>query len=296
MEQKDKVGIVIVNYNGAKFQNECIASILESDYDNYSIIVVDNASTDNSVELLSEFKDDRLIVIRLEENCGVAKGNNVGIQKSLELGCTHSLLLNNDTVVEKSFLSSMLACGEDIVSPKIYYYGTNKIWYCGGKFQRIKGTAKHLNYRIEDNGQLKSRYYEYAPTCCLLIKNEVFRNIGMIDENYFLYFDDTDFCYRAKLNGYKIWVDVNSVIYHKVGFSTGGDTSPVMVYYLNRNRFYYVNKFKLGFLTKLFCYTSRRLKILESKIKKTDDAYYIQLAINDYKNGKMFRRDGLIKR
>lgn len=296
MEQKDKVGIVIVNYNGAKFQNECVASILQSDYDNYSIIIVDNASTDNSVELLSEFDDDRIIVIKLDENCGVAKGNNVGIQKSMELGCTHSLLLNNDTVVEKSFLSSMLACDEDIVSPKIYYFGTNKIWYFGGKFQKIKGTAKHLNYQIEDNGKLKSGYYEYAPTCCLLVQNEVFRKIGMIDENYFLYFDDTDFCYRAKKNGYKIWLDANSVIYHKVGFSTGGDTSPIMMYYLNRNRFYYVNKFRLGLFTKLFCYASRYLKILKSKIKKTDDAYYIKLAINDYKHGKMFRRDNLIKR
>lgn len=296
MEHATKVGIVIVNYNGAKFQNECIASIFQSDYKDYFIIVVDNASTDNSVELLNEFKDDRLIVVGLNENCGVAKGNNVGIQKSIELGCSYTLLLNNDTVVEESFLSNMLLCGEAIVSPKIYYFGTNKIWYCGGKFQRIKGTAIHLNYRIEDNGKLESRYYEYAPTCCLLVKNEVFQKIGMIDENYFLYFDDTDFCYRAKKNGYKIWVETSSVIYHKVGFSTGGDASPIMIYYLNRNRFYYIDKFKLGLFTKLFCYASRYIKILKSKIKKTDDAYYIKLAINDYKNGKMYRRDDLIKR
>ncbi len=295
MDENGRVGIVIVNYNGAKFQNECITSILQSNYENYSIIIVDNASTDNSIDLLKIFDDERITIIKLEENCGVARGNNMGIQKSMEIGCSHTLLLNNDTIVTKDFLSKLIACNQDIVSSKIYYYDSDIIWYAGGRLQKLKGTAQHLNYKERDNNSIISGYFDYSPTCCLLVKNDVFNKIGLIDENYFLYFDDTDFCYRANQSGYKIWLCNESIIYHKVSLSTGGDSSPTAIYYQNRNRIYYINKFKLGLLTKCFFYLSRWIKIIKSKICHTVDGYYIKLAISDYKKGMMYRRDNLIR-
>lgn len=295
MKKNSKVGIVIVNYNGAGFQNECIVSILNSDYQNYSIIIVDNASTDNSIDLLKIFDDERIIIIKMEENCGVAKGNNVGIQKSMELGCSHTLLLNNDTVVKKDFLSKLIACNQDIASSKIYYFNSDIIWYAGGKFQKLKGTARHLHYKERDNHNIKSDYFDYSPTCCILVKNEIFNKVGFIDEKYFLYFDDTDFCYRVNKMGYRIWLCNESIIYHKVSLSTGGDGSPVAIYYQNRNRIYYIDKFKLGIASKLFFYISRWLKIIKSNICHTIEGYYIKLAISDYKKGNMYRRDNIIK-
>lgn len=290
-----QVGIVMVNYNGAKFQNECIRSLMLSDYQNYYLIIVDNASTDNSLDLLREFNDERIIVLKQKENCGVAKGNNIGIKKSIELGCTHTLLLNNDTILTSCFLSELLACEKEIVTSKIYFYNTDKLWYAGGVFKIIKGTAEHLHYGEIDNKNICSGYYEYAPTCCMLIKNCVFDNVGFMDEKYFLYFDDTDFCYRAKSCNYKIWLCCESVIFHKVSLSTGGDRSPIAVYYSNRNRLYYIKKFHFGFLTNLFYYLSRYVKIIKTKLKKSDDAYYIKLAIRDCKAGNMFRKDNLLK-
>ena len=295
MSDNYKVGIVIVNYNGANFQNDCIASILQSDYENYSIIIVDNASTDNSLELLNIFDDERIFVIKLEENCGVAKGNNIGIQKSIEMGCTHTLLLNNDTVVKKDFLSALLSCKQDIASSKIYYFGMDIIWYAGGEFQKLKGTAKHLHYKELDSQNIESGYFEYSPTCCLLVKNEIFDKVGLFDEKYFLYFDDTDFCYRLKQSGFRIWLCNESVIYHKVSLSTGGDNSPVAIYYQNRNRIYFINKFKFPKSTKMFFYLSRWVKIIKSKLSRTINGYYIKLALADYKQGMMYRCDNLIR-
>lgn len=290
-----KVGIVIINYNGAKFQNECVASLLSSDYKNFVLIIVDNASTDNSLELLNEFDDERIIILKQNENCGVAKGNNIGIKKSIELNCSHTLLLNNDTVVQNDFLSKLLECNEKIVSPKIYYYGSDIIWYAGGAFNKLKGISYHKNYKVKDDNISKSEYCDYAPTCCLLIKNNLFEEIGLMDEDYFLYYDDSDFCYRVKNEGYKIWLCSESLIYHKVSMSTGGDDSPVSIYYQNRNRIYFINKFKFGLITKMFYYLTRYIKIFKSKIERTDEAYYIKLAMKDYKKGNMFRKDNLIR-
>lgn len=296
MSAQPLVGIVIVNYNGASYQNDCIRSVLECGYDNCKIIIVDNASTDNSIQLLDEFNDERIIKILNKENGGVAQGNNIGIRKSIELNCEYTLLLNNDTVVTFGFLQKLVDLKEDISCPKIYYFGADRvIWYAGGKFVKWKGCAEHLHYKKIDSNCSYKKYYEYAPTCCILINNNVFMKIGIFDEAYFLYFDDTDFMYRAKKQGYQIRFCQNSEIYHKVSLSTGGERSPVVLYYDTRNRFYFIKKNKMGLIAKYFTKITRRIKIAISKIKKTPDWKYIEAAIKDYKAGIMYRNDNLSK-
>lgn len=291
---KPLVGVVIVNFNGAAFQNECVRSLIDCGYGNMRIIIVDNASTDNSLELLKEINDDRIIVIKNSENAGVAEGNNIGIMKSIELGCYYTLLLNNDTVLTEGFLNTLVSEDENIAVPKIYYYNTDKLlWYGGGVFVNWKGTTRHLYYKKKDEKITYKKYYDYAPTCCMLIKNSVFDEIGLVDGNYFLYYDDTDLVLRAKQNGYKIRFYNESIIYHKVSLSTGGDSSPVTLYYGNRNRFYYIKKNKLGTVAYLFTLLSRKLKIITSKLKGTSEWKYIKEAIKDYKNNKMYRKDNL---
>lgn len=277
------LGIVIVNYNGEKFQNDCIDSLLKQTYQDFKIIIVDNGSSDKSMELLDKFATDKIIKIYNNDNLGVAVGNNVGIKKSIELGCEYTLLLNNDTFLLEDSLEKLMIGNKDVVSPMIYYYNTKKIWYYGGRFNKSKGTITHLNYQKENYKKLSVT--KYAPTCCLLIKNSVFEKIGLFDENYFLYYDDVDFCYRLKENHIKIYITDDSIIYHKVSLSSGGENSKTAIYYNNRNRLYYIDKTRgiYKVLAKIYTYITRKLTRKNSEI--------IKIAIDDYKKKHMGRKD-----
>lgn len=292
-----RLGIVIVNYNGAKFQNECIRSVFKTGFPFYKIIVVDNCSSDCSMEMLNEFPEDRIEKIFCGENYGVAKGNNIGIARSEELECTHTLLLNNDTVVPSDFFEKFIPClgGGDLVAvPEIYFYGSDLLWYAGGFFSGLKCNAYHMFYKEKEDKAKIPDYCEYAPTCCMLIDNRVFAKIGAMDENYFLYFDDTDFCFRLKLAGIPIRVAKEARIYHKVSLSTGGENSRISVYYGNRNRFYFHKKYKKYFspFSGMFIRGTRFLKYLKGCVKK-DNNRLIKRAIRDFKAGKMGRADNL---
>lgn len=290
-----KIGIVIVNYNGEKFQNECIESVLNSTFQNFYIIVVDNGSTDKSMELLNGFSDNRIIKIYNNDNLGVAEGNNVGIKKSIELNCSHTLLLNNDTVLQPNTLESLMMHSLNylVLTPKIYFYGTNKIWYAGGYISKFKANGKHFNYKQEDKNITYNWTYDYAPTCCMLIENTVFNKIGMMDKNYFLYYDDTDFCMRLKLSNIPIALDVNTFIEHKVSLSTGGQISNIFVYYSNRNKFYFYKKHKKYFylFSSVLLLINMLRQFLLARNKK--QRKYILKAYRDFKENKMGRCDDL---
>jgi len=290
------IGIVIVNYNGEKFQNDCIESILKCSYKNIKIIVVDNGSKDKSMELLKNICDERIVTIFNNDNLGVAEGNNVGIKKSIELGMDYTMLLNNDTVVDKDFMQELLKMTNEyqVVVPKIYFYGTNNIWYGGGVFVWRKGESKHLNYKLVDEGITYNKEYDYSPTCCMLIRNDVFEKIGMMDANYFLYFDDTDFCVRLLDNNIRIGFAQNAIIYHKVSLSTGGSESKLSIYYYNRNKLYFCKKHKkhMSVVTTLYNWLSLRVKYLLG-VLKGNNRKYIKKAIKDYKKNRMGRCDTL---
>ncbi len=282
-EKKYMLGIVIVNYNGEKFQNEAIASILNQTYQDFKIIIVDNNSTDNSMKMLDKFDSDKIIKIYNNENLGAAGGNNIGIKKSIELNCEYTLLINNDVILNEDAIAKLLACKKDIVCPKIYYFGTDKIWFYGGKFHNFRGTISHLYYQKEKYKDKQTT--EYAPTCCMLIHNTVFKKTGLFDENYFLYYDDVDFCFQLRKNKIKIYLCSNAVIYHKVSLSSGGENSKTAIYYNNRNRFYYIKK--AGGIYKpfalIFSWISMKFKTADKKI--------ITEAIHDFKQGKMGRKE-----
>lgn len=293
---KNSVGIVIVNYNGAKVQNNCIRSILRSDFKEFKIIVIDNHSKDNSMELLNEFPDDRIIKIFCEENYGIAKGNNIGIAKSKELGMTYTLLLNNDTLLPATLLTDMVEnISEDLVIvPKIYYPDGNVLWYGGGKFIFSRGNARHLHYQQKDEGIQYEQYYNYSPTTCMLIHNSVFDRIGYMDEKYFLYFDDTDFCYRLYKNNIKIKFLASNYMIHLVGMSSGGDESKLAIYYMSRNKMYFVNKYKkdFSFLRRKKIYLAKLISYYKGIIKRNNNRI-IKKALKDYRLGRMGRCDNL---
>ncbi len=292
-----KIGIVIVNYNGEKVQNECIKSLREMSFSDFEIIVVDSGSSDNSIEMLKKTYPD-VYLIECKENVGVAAGNNIGIKKSIELGTEYTLLINNDTEVDKELLNIMVdsSINNKVVVPKIYYYDNKeKLWFAGGKLDWKKGRSVHFGIGEVDRGQYdEKRIINYAPTCCMLIPNDVFNLVGLMDEKYFMYFDDTDFCARLEEKKIDLLYEPQAVMWHKVSSSTGGENSKVSIYYCYRNQLYYLNKFKnnISFLTICYVYVTSffRGTILSLRPHRHNDRF-IFLGQKDYRKGRMGRKD-----
>ena len=286
-----KVGIVLVNYNGEKFQNECIKTIRQMSYTNYEIIIVDNNSKDNSIsKAKSEFND--LVIIETGENYGVAKGNNIGIQEAIKRKCEYVLLLNNDTEVDKDMLSNMVkkASKDVMVTCKMYYFEPkNVIWCAGGKINWKRATTIHFGDGEIDRGQFdESKYVEYTPTCCLLIHRSIFDRVGLMDEKYFMYYDDTDFLARCNKLNLKTWYESSAKLWHKVSSSSGGSLSNISIYYGDRNRLYFINKhYKNKVSVTAFFYFSRYIKWLKNR----DLVKISRKAICDYRNNNMYRQD-----
>ncbi|MCW5198082.1 glycosyltransferase family 2 protein [Clostridium perfringens] len=142
-----------------------------------------------------------VIIIETSENNGVAKGNNIGIREAIKRNCEYILLLNNDTEVDTNMLTQLLkkANKTTMVTCKMYYYKPNNmIWCAGGKINWSRGTTIHFGEGEIDNGQFdEGKYIEYTPTCCLLIHKNIFQKVGLMDEKYFMYYDDTDFLVRC---------------------------------------------------------------------------------------------------
>lgn len=257
---KLKIAIVILNYKGAQNTLECITSINAANKNdiNMELIVVDNNSQDDSQKKLKKLNNIKLILN--SENLGFTGGMNTGIRYALENGATQVILLNNDTIVDRDFLKNFCKASlrGDIVAPKIYFapgYEFHKkrykkselgkvIWYAGGKidWQNVIGT--HLGVDEVDTGQFNSsKEIDFATGCCLLIKKEVFEKIGLLDNKYFLYLEDMDFCVRAKKNGFKIIFEPTSIIWHKNASSAGGSGSSLQDYYFTRNRLIFAFKY-----------------------------------------------------
>lgn len=242
-----KIGIVTVLYNSESVLEEFFETLNNQTYSNFILYVVDNLSPDGSLalsrELASKYQFETVIIANVA-NYGVAKGNNIGIQKSIEDGCDLVLLSNNDIALEDSAIEKLLfgfdQHNADMAVPKIYFYGTNKIWGAGGGYNKRNGLTVQYGQDEEDKGQFdQDKEVIYSPTCFMLIKKEVFSTIGYMDEAYFVYYDDTDFVHRAINKGKKsLWYISDSVIHHNESTSTG-KMSDFSVKYLWRNLVYF---------------------------------------------------------
>ena len=224
----DKIGLVTITYNSSKVLQPFLDCVWGQTYDNFVLYVIDNSSTDNTLSILKKANDSRLVVIENEINFGVAKANNQGIIKATEDLCNYMLIINNDVEFESTLIEKLIKFQQEsncsLVTPKMMYFDSpNNIWYAGSWFVKKKGYLPlHRGMRELDQGQYDEVIeIEYAPTCCLLVKKEVFQDIGMMDEKYFVYFDDTDFSYRVWKDGrHKMFYYPYVEFYHKVGSLT----------------------------------------------------------------------------
>ena len=290
-----RVGIVLVNYNGMKFMPECLASLAKLDYGAHRIVVVDNASTDGSADWLAEHYPD-VVLLRQETNTGITGGNNAGISWCLEQDCEYVLLLNNDTVVEPDFLRRLIqhAAPNMLISPKIYYHDNPTLLNNHfGHFDYWRGVHRNLFYGKPDTEISRTVCVgTMASTCALLIPASLFAQVGMMDDAYFIYADDTDFITRAVRQGAVVKFVPDAVIYHKESSSSGGKSSPLAVYYLVRNRLYFMfkhqrNRFILAFF---LCYfTLGRLAYAALLLRRGDRGLIRVMAnaIADFMHGRM---------
>ena len=260
---KEMIGIVTVLYKSGPVLEDFFQSLNNQTFNNFRCYVIDNASPDNSVEvtkLLMKNVNFETILIEEQTNWGVAKGNNIGIKKALEDGCDYVLLSNNDILFDPNTIQILYdAISEEnatMVVPKFYFWNTDKIiWCAGGYFSWLRGTSMHYGYKEKDNGQYDNRnVIEYCPTCFMLIKSAVFDRVGLMDEKYFVYSDDTDFCWRATRVGNEKMVYVpEALVVHKESYCAGGGTSDFGFYYMNRNWMYFALK-NFSFIHRAYYY------------------------------------------
>ncbi|MBI3037326.1 glycosyltransferase family 2 protein [Candidatus Woesearchaeota archaeon] len=247
--EKPFVHIILLNWNNYDLTKDCLESLKKVKYPNFKTIVVDNGSA-SDVPKLKELKTKGLgfMLIENSKNLGFAEGNNVGIRRALEDKADYILLLNNDTVVHPEFLGHLVSEAEkgkqtSIVSPLIYYYDEpRKVWYAGALFNFWHGDARHQHLNEIDKGQFKEvTNTGYSSGCAMLVRKEVFEKIGLLDPYFFLYYEESDFCIRAKRQGYDIKVVPASRIWHKVSSSIKKG-SPLMIRQNVRNRLVFMRK------------------------------------------------------
>lgn len=222
-----QTAVIVLCFNGKKYLDGCLGSLKRQSCKKFSTILVDNGSSDGSVEYVKE-KFKWVNIIENRKNLGFATGNNRGIRYALKRGAEHVVLLNQDTVVGRTFIETglkHLKGSVGIVCPKIKYFGTNRIWYAGGLniskrsdllFGDVNRIIGHRGIGEEDRGQFKSAETEYACGCALFIKRAVIEKIGLLDPRFFMYFEDRDWSLRAAKNDYKILFVPSATVWHKV--------------------------------------------------------------------------------
>ena len=240
-----KVAIIILVYNGAQYLGDCLSSLANLNYpkEKLAIIVVDNASTDNSVETVNkkQLTVDNLILIKNEVNLGFAAGNNVGIKYAMAQGFDYVYLLNQDTVTEPNFLIEAVKVAESdeqisAVQSRLMLYQKkdvinsigNQIHYLGFAYAGGHGTPiTHYSLPVP------SFEITYPSGAAVLLKLSTLEKVGLFNEEFFMYHEDVDLGWRLWLQNYKVMLVWDSVVYHKYEFSK----SIKKYYFMERNRY-----------------------------------------------------------
>ena len=291
-ETKKKISlvhIIIVNYNGWSDTIECLDSLIKVVYRNINITIVDNNSTDDSLSQISSWIKNKgfqvnlidteepadtrsgegvIAMIKNKENRGYGAGINTGIKYALLCNPDYILALNNDTVVDPGFLHPLVElCEKDneigIASGKIYYHDRPKvIWSNGGKFYPCRGKLAHLNFNETDIGVEAPEKINFINGCMWLIPGHVLRKTGLINEEYFMYVEDLEYCSRVIRSGFTLRICGRSFIYHKVGRSSGsGKFNNFSVFLRTRNLGRFFLKSELNVLCKISAFFIYNLKL-----------------------------------
>ncbi len=236
------VGIIVLTWNGREDTLGCLESLSQLDYPNLEIVVVDNGSTDGTVSAVQE-RFPMVTVLENVENLGYTGGNNVGLQYVLAQGADYVLLLNNDTKVDPDFLHRLVDATEadsriGMAGPTIYYHEQPEvIWSAGGAIDWRRGSTYMVGLNERDEGQFgtEPRPVDFVTGCCILVRREVLEQVGLLDERFFAYYEETEWCIRAVRAGYNVVHVPLAQVWHKITPSDRAD-SPLVHYYMTRNR------------------------------------------------------------
>jgi GT2 family glycosyltransferase len=243
------LGVVTVTYNAAGHLQPFLESCAAQRPGDFELLVIDNASADATVSIANELRDPRTTVLANKTNVGYAAACNQGIHYFTERGVDEILFINNDTVFAPTLFAELVserrAHQADAVTPRITYFSEpERNWYAGGRFSFWKGfQGEHLGEgKYHQANDDSPRWTEVAPGCCILFATDVFRRIGVFDENYFVYFEDTDYFLRMKRAGLRLLYAPGSIILHKVSLSTGGWDSVFSIHHYQRGQIYLLRK------------------------------------------------------
>ncbi|MFH2004858.1 MAG: glycosyltransferase family 2 protein, partial [Bacteroidota bacterium] len=245
MPELPTVGIVILNYQSPSDTLECIESLKHCIYPNKDILVVDNGSGGETVNILRR-NSVAFQMIETGKNLGYTGGVNVGLKYFLEKHVDYILILNNDTIVEPDFMDHLVAAAEldsDVAGccgTILCDHNRDEIWYAGGKLIPWRGLAVHTDKHkkfIRQN-YTKPIQVSFITGCMILLKTKYLEKIGLEDERLFMYLDDIELSARISNSGYKMYYVPGAIIYHKV---LGERENPLKLYYSVRNRFLLIN-------------------------------------------------------
>lgn len=263
------VYILILNYKGYSNTCECVDSLLRVQYSNYRLLVIDNDSRDGSEERLRE-KYPYVEIIQTHSNLGFAGGSNIGINYALDRNAEYIGILNNDIIVEENFLNVLVSTMESdreigIIGPTVCdFFNRDSILSAGGMMSLFSGEGLnicvHKNYK-EIHRQIVD--CDYVSGCCMLVRGTVIKEIGELPEAYFMYFEETEWCFRARKNGIKVVCDTGAVVWHKESAAIGDD-SFLKQYYINRNRVLFIKR-NANFMQRFIFFIYQFLQIIYRK-------------------------------
>lgn len=268
-----KVSVIILNYNNFADTIECLKNVRQIEYDNFDIIVVDNHSTDESVSELKKVVQNDEVLLTAKINQGYAAGNNIGIKYALNSGTDYLCILNNDVEVAPNFLTLMITKLENhskigIAGPKICdFYERDRVQSAGAIVNMNLGRATDL-YKGQKSSDISESiiYCDYVGGACLVVRASLIAKVGLIPEEYFLFYEENEWCANFKRNGYQVAALPNATVWHK-GSHTIGQINGLSEYFMYRNLVIFIKRngnFKNKFIFNLY-FTAFCLKALFTK-------------------------------
>ena len=264
---------IVLNWNNYIDTRECIESLRRCSYPPVQIVLLDNASQNGSFEQLQKVYDkvDSVHIIRNRANYGFARGVNVGIQYALNRGAEFVFLVNNDAIVDRDCIQTLIASFEEndkagIAGPRIFYHADpERIWQGGGHLSLLKtDVVNHEKNKLLTHCSEKTREVTFLTGCVMLVRREVFEKIGLFDDNYFFYGEDVDFCLRTRRAGFKLIYVPGAKAWHKIENIAKNRTSPFVMYHLSRSRLLVLRRnfpvpyYLYGVMVHLLLYTPYR--------------------------------------
>lgn len=295
----EKIAIIIVNYNGYLDTIDCLNSIIQSTYTNFSIYITDNASNDNSVTEIKKYINASHCDIRLiqsEENVGFSGGNNLALEEAIkDSQNSYFLFLNNDTIITPqciSYLISSLSEADCSIGKILYESEKDKIWYAGGNINSKILKPNHRGFNESSDSYNKQSFVTFGTGCCMCVTRECINTVGFWEESYFLYEEDVDLSLRIRQAGMRILYNPQAVLYHKVGSSTG-KVSGLSEFYQIRNRLWIIKRY-LKPIQRPYAYLYNILTFI-NRIKKKEYTWIPLLkGIKAYMKGEVGKHEGFV--